>query len=182
MEAKRNTNDLILHETELNNLNWYAIYTRPRFEKKVYDRLLEKEIEAYLPLQRKLNQWSDRKKWIEIPLFTSYVFVHIDRSKYDEVVKTEGVVKYITFEGKAAIIRQEEIDNLKLLVDSNYNIDNLAEKIKPGEKVIINHGPLNGLKGELIQIKGSKKVMIRIQSLNKNLVVEIPGEYIKILD
>ena len=77
---------------------WYAIYTRPRAEKQVCQRLVEQGIEAYLPIRKTMRQWSDRKKMVEVPLFTSYVFVHIDRRFYDDVVRTHGVVKYITFE------------------------------------------------------------------------------------
>ena len=70
--------------------NWYALYTKPRSEKKVLDRLLEQEIEAYLPLQKKLRQWKDRKKWVEVPLINSYIFVKIEHKDYFNVLDTVG--------------------------------------------------------------------------------------------
>ena len=153
---------------------WYAVYTRPRAEKQAYERLLEQGIEAYLPLQKKLRQWSDRKKWVEVPLFTSYVFVRVNRHYYDTVLKTNGVVKYISFEGKAATIPQEQIDNLKIVVDSNAEVETQWVKHRKGEKVQVNGGPLAGLTGELISDGGKKKVLVRIDRIDQNLVVEVP--------
>lgn len=161
------------------NKSWYAVYTRPRFEKKVFNRLEEQGIQAYLPLQKKLKQWSDRKKWVEQPLFTSYVFVKIDRRDYDRVLKTDGVVAYVSFEGKAAKIRQEEIDTLKLLVDSNVDLENIDKRIKPGENVVVTEGALKDLQGELVRINKQKKFIIRIHSLHQNLLVEVPGAFVK---
>ena len=173
MIAKRepidNVRDELVH-TEY----WYAIYTRPRAEKQVAERLQEKGIHAYLPLQKKLRIWSDRKKWVETPLFSSYVFVKISRKFYDEVLKTHGVVKYITFEGKAATIPQQQIDNLKIVVDSNAEVETSWERYKKGEKVRVNGGALKGLEGELISDGGRKKVLVRIDSLEQNLTVEVP--------
>ena len=153
---------------------WYAVYTRPRAEKQAYERLLEQGIEAYLPLQKKLRQWSDRKKWVEVPLFTSYVFVRVNRYYYDTVLKTNGVVKYISFEGKAATIPQEQIDNLKIVVDSDADVETIWEKHRRGDKVRVTAGSLRGLQGELISDGGRKKVLIRIDKLEQNLVLEVP--------
>jgi len=153
---------------------WYAIYTYPRAEKQVAERLQEKGIHAYLPLQKKLRIWSDRKKWIETPLFSSYVFVYIDRSEYDHVLQTHAVVRYISFEGKAATIPQDQIDNLRIIVDSNAEVETGWERYKRGEKVRVNGGALKGLEGELISDGGRRKVLVRIDSLDQNLTVEVP--------
>ena len=154
-------------------VHWYAIYTRPRAEKLIYDRLLEQGIEAYLPLQKKLRQWSDRKKWVETPLFSSYIFVNINRKQYDDVLRTQGVVKYITFEGKAATIPAEQINNLKIIVDSNADVESNWEKHNKGDNVIVNGGPLKGLKGILISDGGRRKVLVRVDRLDQNLVIEV---------
>jgi transcription antitermination factor NusG len=84
--------------------HWYAVYTKPRSEKKLADLLNDKGIEAYLPMRRTLKQWSDRKKMVDEPLITSYVFVHVFRKNYFEVLNTPGAVKYIWFCGKPAVI------------------------------------------------------------------------------
>ena len=82
------------------NYNWYAIRVKSRSEKKVFSDLNDNEITAYLPMQRKLRQWSDRKKWVEVPLISGYVFVNISRKEYENVLRTPNVVCYIYFEGK----------------------------------------------------------------------------------
>ena len=154
---------------------WYAVYTHPRAEKKVYQRLLEQGIEAYLPLQKTMRQWSDRKKMVEVPLFTSYVFVHITRKFYDDVLRTHGVVKYVTFEGKAATIPSEQIDNLKIIVNSDEEVEMVWERLKKGERVRVTAGSLKGLTGELISEGKRKKVLVRIDRIDQNLVVEVHG-------
>jgi transcriptional antiterminator RfaH len=152
---------------------WYAVYTRPRFEKQVFQRLEEQGIEAYLPLVKTMRQWSDRKKMVEIPLFSSYVFVHIDRRQYDPVLRTSGVVKYVTFEGKAASIPPEQIDNLKIIVNSNEKVETTWEKRQKGDKVVVTAGTLKGLRGELITEGDRRKVLVRIEGIDQNLTVEI---------
>ena len=160
-------------------LKWYAVYTRPRFEKQVYQRLQEQGIEAYLPLIKTMRQWSDRKKMVEIPLFSSYVFVNITRSNYDRVLQTFGVVKYITFEGKAATIPCEQIDNLKIIVNSNEHVETAWVSRKKGDKVVVTAGSLKGLRGELITDGGRKKVLVRIESIEHNLTVEVHSSLIE---
>ena len=99
---------------EIKNINhqkqWHVIYTRSRAEKKVQLELILKDIENYLPIQKKLRQWKDRKKWVEMPLMSGYCFVHITRKEYDLVLQTNNVVSYVRFEGKAATIPDSQID------------------------------------------------------------------------
>ena len=152
---------------------WYAVYTRPRFEKRVLQGLLDQGIEGYLPLIKTMRQWTDRKKMVEVPLFSSYVFVRIDRRFYDQVLQTPGVVKYITFEGKAATIPPEQIDNLKIIVDSNEKVDTSWVARKKGEMVTVNAGSLKGLRGELITEGDRRKVLVRIEGIHQNLTVEV---------
>jgi len=158
---------------------WYAVYTRPRFEKQVFKELLEQGIEAYLPLIKTMRQWSDRKKMVEVPLFSSYVFVHIERSSYDQVLQTHGAVKYITFEGKAATIPSEQIDNLKIIVDSNEKVEATWDTRRKGDQVVVIAGSLKGLKGELITEGRRKKVLVRIQGIDQNLTVEVHSSLIE---
>ena len=179
MEGQREDIDIVAHRPVQNKTSWYAVYTRPRAEKLVYERLLEQSIDCYLPLQKKMRQWSDRKKLVETPLFSSYVFVNIDRSSYDEVLKIHGVVKYITFEGKAATIPADQIDNLRIIVDSNADVETMWEKRVKGEKVRVNGGPLKDLEGILISDGAKKKVMVQVDRLDQNLVVEVPLAFIE---
>ena len=158
---------------------WYAIYTRPRFEKKVATDLEEQGIEAYLPIVKTMRQWSDRKKMVEVPLFSSYVFVRISRIDYDRVLQTFGVVKYITFEGKAFPIPNEQIDNLKIIVNSNERVETTWERRRKGDRVRVTAGTLKGLTGELITEGDRRKVLVRIDSLEQNLTVEIHSSLIE---
>jgi len=120
-----------------------------------------------------MRQWSDRKKMVEIPLFSSYVFVNIERKHYDQVLQTFGAVKYITFEGKAATIPPEQIDQLKIIVNSNEKIETTWETRRKGDRVMVTSGSLKGLKGELITDGDRKKVLVRIDSIDQNLTVEV---------
>lgn len=173
MDAMRE--DYILAKKEGNELDpkWYAVYTRPRFEKQVLKGLLDQGIDAYLPLIKTMRQWSDRKKMVEIPLFSSYVFVNINRRSYDQVLQTHGVVKYISFEGKAATIPSEQIDNLRIIVNSNEKVETTWETRKKGDIVMVTAGTLKGLRGELITDGDRKKVLVRIDSIDQNLTVEV---------
>lgn len=164
---------------EINKLkyNWYAIRVKSRSEKKVFAELLELGIEAYLPLQRKLRQWSDRKKWVEMPLISGYVFVYISRKEYETVLRIYNVVCYVYFEGKAAIIRDEDINLLKrMLGQVEVELEITVEELKPGQMVEIVTGPLIGVVGELIDFKGKNKVALRIPPLGYTVLVEAPGK------
>ena len=92
---------------------WYAIYTHSRAEKRVSDRLTEAGIETFLPLQKTLRQWSDRKKLVEKPLISSYVFVKVVPKEFFTVRKTDGVVKFIMLQGKPVVIPEIQITNLR---------------------------------------------------------------------
>jgi transcription antitermination factor NusG len=157
--------------------NWYAIRVKSRSEKKVLSDLTEQQIEAYVPLQRKLRQWSDRKKWVEMPLISGYVFVYISRKEYESVLKVFNVVCYVYFEGKAAIIRDEDINLLKrMLGQFEVELEITVEQLKPGQMVQIIAGPLCGVIGELIDFKGNNKVALRIPPLGYTVLVAAPGK------
>lgn len=161
---------------------WYVVYTRSRAEKKVYNELTIKNIESFLPLQKRLRQWKDRKKWVEIPLISGYCFVHINRKEYDEVLHTDNVVCYVTFGGKAAIIPENQIIAIKkMLLQYDFEITVSHENFEPGKKVEIIGGPLTGLQGELIKTRGKRKFMIRINQINSIFQVEIPMELLSAL-
>jgi len=164
-------------EIKKENYNWYAIRVKSRSEKKVYSDLIEQKVEAYLPLQRKLRQWSDRKKWVEMPLISGYVFVFISRKEYEIVLKIYNVVCYVYFEGKAAVIRDKDITFLKkMLGQDDVELEITSEQLKPGMIVEIVSGPLCGVVGELIDFKGKNKVALRIAPLGYTVLVEAPGK------
>lgn len=154
--------------------NWYAVYVKSRAEKKVAVEFEIDGIDFYLPLIKKLKQWSDRKKWVEEPLFRSYIFVSIEQEQYFKVLQTQNVVKYVSFEGKAVPIRKEQIEAVRYYLNEKdpENIDNqIWEK---GRKVEIISGSMTGLRGELIDVKGKKKVKVEIEVVGKTLLIQIP--------
>ena len=160
--------------------NWYAIRVKSRSEKRVFSDLADQQITAYLPIHKVLRQWSDRKKWVEVPLISGYVFVYISRKEYENVLRTPNVVCYIYFEGKAAIIRQEDIDVLKrMLGQSDVEVEVTLDQLKPGQLIEIIAGPLCGLKGELIEFHGKHKVALRIQPLGYTVLVESPQQNLR---
>ncbi len=179
MDTTRESNIVVKEKDKELGTKWYAVYTRPRFEKQVLKSLQDQGIEAYLPIIKTMRQWSDRKKMVEVPLFTSYVFVHINRIFYDQVLQTHGAVKYISFEGKAATIPASQIDNLKIIVDSNEKIETTWESRQKGDLVEVVAGSLKGLKGELITDGNRKKVLVRIQGIDQNLTVEVHSSLIE---
>lgn len=161
------------------NRKWYAVYVRSRSEKKVLADLAATGIEAYLPLQRKLRQWSDRKKWVEMPLISGYVFVHIAKSDYEKVLKCDFAVCYVHFEGKAAIIRDEDIDLLKrMLGQSELELEATTEKLQPGQMVEVISGPLCGTIGELVEYRGKNRVALRIPPLGYTVLIEATGKLV----
>ncbi len=176
-------NDLLykmdLDNTGLINKKWYVLYTRSRFEKKVLKEMEQLGVECYLPLHRKLKQWSDRKKWVEEPLFRSYIFIKIHKDEYYKVLEVNGVINFISFEGRAAIVRDDQIEILKriLFSDTEFIVSN--DEINPGTEIEIIYGSLKGLKGQLIKYKSKKKVIVKIESINHSLLLNIGRQFIK---
>ncbi len=158
---------------------WHVVYTRSRAEKKVEEEFQQKGIECYLPLHNKLRQWKDRKKWVKTPLLAGYCFVCITPKEYDCVLKTNNVVCYITFGGKAAVVREEQINNLKqMLLQNEFDIEVANKEFSIGKKAEIIRGPLMGIIGELLEIRGKHKFLLRIEQINKVLIVELPKDYV----
>lgn len=157
-----------------NTYFWHAVYVKSRAEKKAQTELQFKEIETFLPLQRKLRQWSDRKKWVETPLISGYLFVRASRKEYDLVLQSNYIVSYVRFEGKAAIIPDNQIDYLRLMLKQyGAEIEITREKLKPGQKIEVIAGPMIGLRGKLQKIKGKNKVAVELEELGYSAMVEI---------
>jgi transcription antitermination factor NusG len=161
---------------------WYVVYTRSRAEKKVQTELSLKNIENFLPMQKKLRQWKDRKKWVEMPLMSGYCFVHISRKEYDSVLQTNNVVCYVRFEGKAAVIPDSQIDGLKqMLKQYDFEVNVSSENFAPGKKVEVIEGPMIGLRGELVEARGKNKFILRFNQINSVVSVEIPANHLSML-
>ncbi len=159
---------------------WYALYTNPRAEKKVDKELTIRGFDSYLPLLKTLKQWSDRKKKIEIPLFNSYVFVRTELKKnYYSILEIQGIVKFIKFGKEINPIRDEQIDQIKLLLSNFDDIEINNENIDVKDAVEIIAGPLTGLKGIAIENQGNKNFAIEIEQIGCFMKVNIPKQYLK---
>ena len=159
-------------------LNWYALYTRPRFEKKVDEELRSKGIETYLPLRKVLRQWSDRKKWVEEPLFRSYVFVHIRPTERIRSLRVNGVVRMVGFGGKPSIIPDDQIEAVRRFLDEGYKVEPTDYLIR-GDLVEITHGPLMGIRGRLVEIRNAHRFVISIDAIRQSIAVEVDPSWLR---
>ncbi|MEO3404329.1 UpxY family transcription antiterminator [Mucilaginibacter sp. CAU 1740] len=158
---------------------WYPVYTNPRAEKKAYEALLTKGIDVYLPLHRQLKQWSDRKKWVEEPFIKSYLFVNITEHEQAEVLMTKGISRFLYFSGKPAIMPDRQIQELKLLMASPYELEITEEDLQPGEKIIIKAGALKGMTGEVVSRRSQKQLILRLESIGYSIIVHVATSLIE---
>ena len=160
---------------------WYALYVKSRTEKKVAVELEGTGIDFYLPIEKRLRQWSDRKKWVEVPLFRSYIFVYITQKEYYKVLQTRGVVKYISFEGKAVPVPQQQIDAVKIYLTEMDPLLQEDQSWEEGSEVEVMAGKLTGLKGILIQAKGKNRVRVEIEVVSSAIILNIPRKQLRII-
>ena len=145
--------------------NWLVIYTKPRWEKKVNTSLVKKGIEAYCPLNKVRRKWSDRMKTIEEPLFKSYVFVKVEDAGMTEVRFVDGVLNYVYWNGKPAIVREEEIIEIKKFMSEYEDVEVSSIELKPADAVVLNAGVMMGATGRVMRMMGNNTVEVRIDSL-----------------
>jgi transcription antitermination factor NusG len=151
------------------NLRWYALYVRSRSEKKVSEMLDAKQIENYCPIQRLERNWSDRKKIILEPLFKSYVLVRLAPKAHIPVLQTDGVIGFVTFQGKPAVIRDEEIDIVKQFLQDYEHIQVERIDVNVNDEVTIIHGPLMQQTGQVMEVN-NRMVKVMLPSLGFALV------------
>tara|TARA_R110002073_G_scaffold72537_1_gene177524 strand:+ start:529321 stop:529863 length:543 start_codon:yes stop_codon:yes gene_type:complete len=161
------------------NPHWYAIYTRPRFEKKLNQQLTEQDYITYLPLVTTLKQWSDRKKKVQTPLIPSYIFIKANEADLKESLRFHGVISVLKHLGKPAIVQDYEIENLKILLNAPEKILTTENKnLKKGEIVMVENGVLKGLIAECVKAKGKYRIIVRIIALSNIIEVNIPLSYV----
>ena len=160
--------------------HWLAIYTQPRWEKKVHKFLQGKGIESYCPLNLVYRQWSDRIKKVEEPLFKSYVFVHVTEAERTEVRMTDGVINYVYWLGKPAVIKDSDIDNIRRFLNEYADVEvQPIEDIRPGSRLVITSGVLLSQEATAIDV-GKKYVEVLIETLGCKLVAKIEREKLKL--
>lgn len=148
---------------------WLAIYTRPRWEKKVNQLLAEKGFESYCPLNKVKRKWSDRIKIVEEPLFKSYVFVKLSEKDRTEVRMTSGAINFVYWNGKPAVIKEKEINAIKRFLDEYEYVEAHPVDIKVNERVMITNGTFMGQEGKVLELR-HKVAKVAIDSLGYILI------------
>jgi len=159
----------------MTNANWYAVYVKSRHEFVVSGELQRKGIETFLPSVTKLNQWKDRKKLVDVPLFPGYLFISIapDPEEFLRVLKTRGTVTFISLEpGHPTPVAHEEIRALKILLDAAGKID-VYPLLKQGSRVRIKSGVFRGAEGILARKKDHHLLLVSIDLLGRSVGVKI---------
>ena len=164
---------------ETGTLCWYAVYVRSRFEKKVHLLLQEKGIVSFLPLVDTWRQWSDRKKKVSMPLFRGYVFVRIHyRQDHPFVLDTDGVVKFIGIGRVASVIRDRDIEWIKILIGEPDVLKEVLPLLPPGKRVKVIAGPFAGLEGVVRKDGRESKLVVYFESIMQGIEVTINAEYL----
>jgi transcription antitermination factor NusG len=157
-----------MENTEPLKKSWYAIYTRPRWEKKVAALLLEKGIENYCPINKVTRQWSDRKKVVLEPVFKGYVFVRLEEEKKWEIKKIPGILNFVYWLGKPAVIRDEEINIIRKFLNEFADVSVEPKGFVVNSEVRIRQGVLMSYKGIVVEVLGNRAV-VKIDSLDLQL-------------
>ena len=163
-----------LNSTTLETKKWHVIYTKSKWEKKVDALLMQRGFESWCPVKMEERRWTDRKKIIYTPLFRSYVFVKASKEDYTKILSTIGVVNFLYFEKKPAIIRDNEIEEIRkylgLSQGALIQIVDMAN-LSPQTQVSINQGLFMGRRGEVVKAN-KNTVFVRIESLKMMMIVE----------
>jgi transcription antitermination factor NusG len=156
--------------------SWYGLQTRPRHEKMVAQRLAERGVTTFLPLLTEEHKWSDRKKVVEVPLFSCYVFAKFipERSERLRVLRVDGVFGLVGAGGEGASIPEEQIDAVRNVIEARLQWST-HPFLKIGQRVRIRSGALNGVEGILVARNGDRTLVISVEAIQRSLAVRVEG-------
>jgi transcription antitermination factor NusG len=156
--------------------SWYGLHTRPRHEKIVAQRLQERGVATFLPLITEVHRWSDRKKTVEMPLFSCYVFAKFkpNRAERLHVLRVDGVFSLVGAKGEGTPIPTAEIDAVRSLVETDLPWAS-HPFLKIGQRVRIRSGALDGMEGILLSRNGDQTLVISIEAIQRSLSVRVEG-------
>lgn len=160
---------------------WYAVYTKPRWEKKVAELLTRRRVENFCPLNKVVRQWADRKKTVLEPLFTSYVFVHATEAEHLTIKQTDGIVNLVYWLGAPAVIRDEEILAIKEFLSDHTDVKLERIAVNVADRVRITDGLLVHREGDVLEVK-NKTVKVFLPSLGYTMVAEVAKDKIEVLN
>ncbi|HEY8388318.1 MAG TPA: UpxY family transcription antiterminator [Parasegetibacter sp.] len=151
-------------------MNWYAVYTKPRWEKKVHQLCRQRGIESYCPLSKVVRRWSDRVKVIDEPLFRSYVFVRTNEESFLRVKMIDGIVNFVHWLGKPAVIKDQEISVIKRFLNEHQDVEMVKfSPLKIGSKAVVQKGIFMNETGMVLKVR-NKSVELRLEKLGVALV------------
>lgn len=155
------------------SLSWNVLYTKSKSEKKVFERLSDLGIDVYCPCQRTLKKWSDRKKWVDEPVFKSYIFVKSPDSESQklQILNTPGVVRFLYWLGQPAQVRQVEIDEIRSFLGEHQSVESVSFDV--GLKLNVKQGVLKGSEGVVVY-QTKNEVVLRVDKLGMSLVARLP--------
>jgi len=166
-----------------NELKWFAVYTHSRAEKKVLERVLNAGFDAFLPLIITMKQWSDRKKKVEVPLINSYVFVRTNTKELNYLLNIPGVIGILKYLGKPAVVKDVEIENLKILVQNSDAFQQIEPlDLTKGQDVEVIAGPFTGVFAKYIEKSGKHKVIVEVAALKSFIEVTAPLNAIRLVN
>jgi transcription termination/antitermination protein NusG len=156
--------------------HWYALHTQARHEKAVEHKLRDRGIETFLPLVTEIHRWSDRKKKVQLPLFSSYVFARLAPSKVDRlrVLTVDGVFSFVGVRGEGTPIPETQIEAVRALVDGGLPLSTYPF-LKIGQRVRIRSGALDGVEGILVDRAGDCTLVISVDAIQRSLAVRVEG-------
>ncbi|MGB0022558.1 MAG: UpxY family transcription antiterminator [Candidatus Sulfotelmatobacter sp.] len=156
--------------------NWYGLQTRPRHEKLVAQRLEERGVTTFLPLVTEVHRWSDRKKSVQMPLFSCYVFAKFvpNRSDRLRVLRVDGVFGLVGASGEGTPIPDAQIDAVRSLVETELPWSS-HPFLKIGQRVRIRSGALDGMEGILVSRNGDRTLVISVEAIQRSLAVRVEG-------
>lgn len=163
-----------------NDKKWYAVYTKPRWEKKVNQLLTAKGIDTYCPLNKVSRQWSDRVKVVLEPLFKSYVFTRISPDEMTNVRMTNGVLNFVYWNSKPAVVKDKEIDLIRKFLDEYDNVELQTIELKPSQKVIVKRGVFMEKEAEVIKVLNNKAI-VTINSLGYQIIAQIKKSNLEVV-
>ncbi|UXE67985.1 MAG: UpxY family transcription antiterminator [Chryseotalea sp. WA131a] len=172
------------YDTNLHENKWYVVYTLPKSERKVASSIAAMGIESYLPMHKVIRQWSDRKKKMEVPLFSNYVFVKVDDVRRRLLFSIDELLKFVSIEGKPVVIRENEILTIKRLLSGDFDEISTEEyfHFQEGMKVRIAHGHFAGLEGVVIKKCNKSRLIIKVEGLMKAFSFVLSSKYAKKID
>jgi len=159
--------------------HWFVFNSISRQEKVVHADLSEDGYESYLPLHKVRRKWSDRYKWVEEPLFRSYVFVRVSSREYFKILQHRAVLKYVGFGGKPSVVRDYQMDALRRALGENIDFKITSDRFKPGQPVDVTAGPMCGCSGEIIRYAGKKSLLVRIGETGYSMIVQMPAAFLE---